>query len=656
MLTFLRRLTYSKVGLLVTFAALILIALAFAAGDVTGLHPSAFSGMTGTSVATVGKQSIGVADLRADAQRIMEAYRRQYPQLTMGEFVDKGGLDVALEGRINSIALEAFGTGQGMRIGKALVDNQIATAPAFLGIDGKFDMTRYRGFLAEQRISDGELHSQLSRSLIEAQLTAPLMPFATGPVRAPAAMALPYASMLLEKRAGTIAFIPTQAASAGNPVTDQEAQDYYKRNLARYSVPERRSVRYAVVSIEDLRKRAAPTDAEIAKAYHDQSARFAATEKRSLHQVVLLDQKAADALAAKVRGGASIEDAARAAGLEAGAIDDVDKAAYATRASGPLADQVFAASGGSVIGPVKIPLGWAVVRVDKVTNVGARSLEQARPDLVKDLTNQKLANIAADTRAQIDDAITSNKTIDEIARELNLTVQSAPPLTQQGIDPDAKVSTPPDPKLAPYYQLAFQSAPEDDAQVIPVDKEGDFAIAKLDRIVPAAPRPFAAVADQVKKDVAIDRQVAAARAAAQGIVNKVNGGAALAQAMSQSGLKLPGTKPISANRAQLLVRNPNQQMEPALPLLFSTAQGKARLLQAPYKGGWFIVVVDSIQKGDASGQPDMIAKMRGDLGSSASEEYRAQFIRAIRNAVGVKKNAAAIAQVRADLIGQGGGQ
>lgn len=656
MLSFFRRLINSKVGLFVTFAALILLALAFAAGDVTGLGSGSFGGMTGTNVATVGRRSVTAADLRADAQRVMDGYRRQYPQLTMAEFVDKGGLDFALEGKINSLAVEAFGNSQGMRVGKALIDNEIATAPSLQGLDGKFDMTRYREFLAQQKISDADLHTQLARSMIEAQLITPLMPQVTGPIKAPSTMAIPYASMLLEKRTGTVAFIPTPAAAAGAPATDAEMQTYYRRNVARYSLPERRSVRYALIAIADLRQRAAPTDAEIAKAYQDQAARFAATENRSFHQVVLLDQKAAEALAAKVRGGTSIADAAKAAGLDASAASDVGKAAYAGQTSPQLADQAFAASAGAVLGPVKIPLGWVVVQLDKITKVPAKSLDQAKPDLVKELTDKKLTVIATDLRAQIDDAITNDKTIDEIAKQLNLTVQVAPPATAQGVDPEAKTPTPPDPKLAPFYQLAFQSSPGDDPQVIPVSKEGDFALAKLDRVVPAAPRPFATVAEQVKKDLTIDRQVAAARVAAQGIVNKVNAGTQLAQAMGQSGLKLPDTKPMEANRAQLLVRNGNQPVPPPLVLLFNTAQGKARLLEAPYKGGWFVVVVDTIQKGDASGKADIIAKMQGDLGSTAGEEYRQQFTRAIRKAVGVKKNATAISEVRAELLGQSGGQ
>jgi peptidyl-prolyl cis-trans isomerase D len=654
MLSFVRRFINSRFGIIITFAVLVLIALAFAAGDVTGLRSSSFGGMTGTTVATVGNQSISSADLKADVQRAMDGYRRQYPSLTMPEFLDKGGMDFALDGRVNGLAIESYALSQKMRIGKSLIDNQIATAAPLQGLDGKFDKTKYQQFLQQQGVSDDEMHKQLARSLAEAQLVSPLLPTATGKIRAPAEMATPYASMLLEKRSGTIAFVPTPSVTLPTPVTETEAQNYYKANVARYSVPERRSVRYAIVTVADLRARSAPTDAEIAKAYQDQSARFQATENRTLHQVTLLDQKSADALAAKVRGGAAIEAAAKAAGLEAAAITDVTKTAYTTQTSADLANRVFGAASGATIGPVKTSLGWTVVHVDSVKAVPAKSLDQAKPDLVKELTDKKMSVVATSIRAQFDDDIANNKNLDEIAKDLKLTLQTAPALTAQGVDTDAKTPTKPDSAMAPFYQLAFSTEATDDAQLIPVNKEGDFALAKLDQIVPAAPRPYAAVADQAKKDLTIERQLGLSRTVARAIVDKVNKGMPLAQAISQSGVKLPGTKPIpDTARAVLFARDPSKPVPAPLVLLFNTPLHTAKLLAAPYKGGWFVLVVDKIDRGNARGNNDIVDKMRGDLGSTFGDEYRQQYIRAMRNQVGTKKNTTAIADVRADLLGQG---
>src|SRR3546814_11765339 len=66
----------------------------------------------------------------------------------------------------------------------------------------------------------------------------------------------------------------------------------------------------------------AVTDAEIAKVYKDNAAQYAASETRRFAQVILPDQAAANALAAKVRGGTSLAAAAQAAGLSASTTGD----------------------------------------------------------------------------------------------------------------------------------------------------------------------------------------------------------------------------------------------------------------------------------------------------------------------------------------------
>lgn len=641
----------SKVGLIITFVVLGVIALAFGLGDVTGLRSNG-AGPTGSTLVTIGKEAISSNEIKGNTERMIAMYRQQYPQLTMEEFITKGGFDQPFENRINTTALAQFGESQGMRIGRALADTEITSQPQFKGLDGKFDTNLYKQFLAQQRMGDKELHDEIARNMLAQLVVGPVLPAAVGKPIAPVSIATPYASMLLEKRTGTVAFIDTKKMPTGAPVTDAEAATYYKANIARYTVPERRSARYAVVSVADLRAKSAPTDAEIAKAYQAAAASYAPSETRTMRQVVLMDQKSADALAAKVRGGTAIDVAAKAVGLDAATLADQAKAAYAGQTSAAVADQVFSAAENAVIGPVKTPLGWAVIHLDKITKVPGKTLEQAKPDLVKTLTEQKTAVAANAVRAQISDAIANNATIDEIAKKLGLTLQSSPALDAQGTDPDAKVPPPAQPDMLKMAlaAIAFQSEVEDNPQLAPIDKEGSFALIKLEKVVPAAPRPLASVMEEVKKNFLVDRQLRDARTAATAIMNKVNKGTKLQQALAESGLKLDATKPMAANRGQLFTSKP----APPIVLMFAIAQGTARMIEAPYKGGYFVVVTDTIERGDARGKPDIVAKMRNDLGATAGDEYAQQFVRAVRNQVGVKRNDAAINALRAELLGQGG--
>ncbi len=648
MLAFFRRLTHSRVGVIITFLVLGVIALAFAAGDVTGLSSmTGGAGITGGDVAKVGKAEVTANQLKTQAQTEMEGFRQQQPTLDMATFVNQGGFDGTLDRIISSMALEQFGRAQGMIVSKRAVDGQIASIPSLQGPTGKFDENLYRQVLAQRKLTDAQVRSDIERDTFAQQLTIP----STGATQVGSQLALPYASLLLEKRTGTIGFIPAAIVPAGPAPSDADLANFYKRNIARYTVPERRIVRYAIVTPEQVKAQAVPTDAEIAKTYQQDRARYAATEKRTITQVVVADQAGATALAAKVKAGTSIADAARAAGLEASTQTDVEKAAYAGTTSAQVADAVFAATSGAVIGPVRTQLGWTVAKLDKVENVAGRSLDQVRGEIAAALGIQKSAEALSAIHDKIDDSLSNNATFDEVIADQKLQPVTTPALVASGANPDDAANQP-NPAIAPLVAAAFQAADGDGPQLVQVGTDGGFAVVALGRIVPAAPRPLAQVRAAVLRDVTADRSRQAARRVANDVLARINKGMPVQQSLAQIKLPIPPARPLTASRAQIAA-DP-RGAPPALALMFSMAPNTAKTLAAPDDSGWFIIKLDSIASGNAAGNDAAIKAARANIGRSVGREYVEQFAKAVRADVGVKTNATSLARVRADLLGQGG--
>ncbi|PTQ61431.1 peptidyl-prolyl cis-trans isomerase D [Sphingomonas aurantiaca] len=648
MLAFFRRLTHSKVGVIITFLVLGVIALAFAAGDVTGLSSmTGGAGITGGDVATVGKAEVSANELKTQAQTQLEGFRQQQPTLDMATFVNQGGFEGTLDRIISSMALEQFGRAQGMVVSKRSVDGQIASIPALQGPTGKFDENLYRQVLAQRKLTDAQIRSDIVRDTFAQQLTIP----STGATQVSSQLALPYASLLLEKRTGTIGFIPAAVVPAGAAPSDADLNTFYTRNIARYTVPERRIVRYAVVSPDQVKTQAAATDAEIAKAYQQDRARYAATEKRTITQVVVADQAGATALAAKVKAGTSLADAARAAGLEASTQAGVEKAAYAGTASAQVADAVFAAASGAVIGPVRTQLGWTVAKVDKIENVAGRSLDQVRGEIAAALGIQKAAAALSDIHDKIDDSLSKNATFDEVIADQKLKPVTTPALIASGINPDDATSKP-DPAIAPLVAAAFQAADGDGPQLVQLGTDGGFAVVALGRVVRATPRPLAQVRAAVLKDVTADRSRQAARKVAADVLARINKGMTIQQSLAQTKLPIPAARPLTASRAQIAA-DP-RGAPPALALMFSMAPNTAKTLAAPDDSGWFIIKLDSIASGNAAGNDAAIKAARANIGRSVGREYVEQFAKAVRVDVGVKTNATALARTRAELLGQAG--
>lgn len=644
MLSNLRKVLFSRVGTIVTLGILLVIALAFAAGDITGLRSSGQKAMLGGSVAEVGSVKIGEAELRQRVQTAFAGYRKQQPTLDMASFVAQGGFEATLERMINAIALDQFARSTGMAISKRMVDGEIASIPAFQGFDGKFDQKMYDSVLAQQRVTDKDLRTDIARETISRHLLAPTL----AAHQVSEQLALPYASLLLERRKGAIGVIPIEAFGTGTPPSDQELTTFYTRQRARYTVPERRTIRYAVVDAATVAVGASPTAAEIAAAYAQDKARFAPSQRRTVTQVVVLDQASAAALAQKVKAGTALDAAARTLGLEPRTFADADKATIAGGSSAGVADAIFAAASGAVVGPVKSPLGWHVARVDAVRAVPGKTLAEATPELTTELAKNKGAQALADLHDKLDDSLSENATFDELVADAKLKAEQSAPVLADGTDPLAPAAKPL-PIMAPLAQAAFGAEPGDAPQLVQTNADGSFAVVAVGRVIPAAPRPLAEIRAIVAQDFIRDRNLQAARRAATEAVAKASRGASLAQALAGSGLKLPAPKPVDATRAEVAAQR--GQVPPPIALMFSMAPRTVKMLEAPNGAGYFVVALDAIQNGDARGNAALLAQTRQGLGGAVGNEYVQQFAAAVKKSIKVRTDLAAVARVRRELAG-----
>lgn len=644
MLGFFRRMTKSKLGGVIAILFLAMIAFAFAAGDVTGLGGGA-SGMSPKVVAEVGKKDIPESELVQRVKQALQNVQQQNPTADMPGLIAAGGVEQLLDQLVTARAFEAFALDQGMVVSKRAVDGELASIPNFRGPDGKFSQAAYEGALQQNRITDKQVRDDIARERLIQLMTAP----ANAAVRVSTQLALPYASLLLERRNGAIGFIPASAVPTGAAPTDAELQTFYRSNIARYTVPERRIVRYAMVSPEIVKAQTTPTEADIVKAYRENGARFAASQKRSVQSVVVLDQATANSLAAKVKAGTSVAEAARAAGLEARTIAATDKAGLAAELGQPVADALFAAPADGVVGPVRAAGSFTVAKVASIEDIPAKSLEQARAELVPDVTREKQQAVLTGINDAIDKAAGEGATFDEIVRDQKLTPQKTPALLQNGIDP-TNVKAGAVASLTPILQAGFGSEQGDSPQIVPIGRDGSFALVALESIVPAAPRPLTDIREEVAKALIANRALVAARKIAEQVAAKANGTGGLAPAMAATGLKLPPVKAVNEPRAALAA-NP-QGAEPALALMFAMAPNSAKVLPAPQNAGWLVVKLDQIVAGDARKSPQTVIAAQQDMARMAGREMVQQFARAVRNKVGVKTNPSGIQRTKDELSGR----
>jgi peptidyl-prolyl cis-trans isomerase D len=646
MLNLFRRLSKSKLGGLVFALFLVAIALGFVTADIQSLGIS--GGASGDTVAKIGRESIGYNELRQRVQRAFDNARQEKPELTIQQFVQQGGVDGVLGQMADGLALTQFAKRQGFGVSRKMEDAQIASAAAFRGLNGQFDQSAFEAFLNRERISEKQLRTDLARDLYLNQLLVP----ATGASLAPPSLALPYASMLLEQRSGRAQFVPV-AAMRGAPPTDAEVAAFYRANAARYTIPERRVVRYALVDRAAYQAAALPSEAEIAKAYAANKADYAGKETRTVSQVILPTEATARELAAKIAAGTPIAQAAQGVGLESVTLADQSREAFAEAAAPAVAAAVFATPKGQVAPPTRSGLGWHVARVDGVNTVAGKTLAQVRDELTTRLSKEKADQLMADAVAKIEDAVADGATFDEVVAANKLQPVTTPALLADGRNPDA-ATAPVAPEIAPIMKSAFAADPNDDPVVETITANERYAVVKVDRAVPATPRPLASIREQVAADFSRDRAFRAARQIAEAIAAKANGSAPLAQAAGGAGVPLPAAGTVAGRRGQVL--QTGQPLDPQVAALFQLVKGKARVVPAADRSGFHVVQLETVVQGDARSQPQLIEATRQQFSPVLGQEYGRQLAAAARQSIGVDINGAAVARLKSELIGGTAGQ
>lgn len=638
MLQMFRKFFHSSVGVFAALGLIVMLAMAFAAGDVSNMISSG-SITGGDRVARVGNSTIGTAQLTKQMQQAVEITRQQQPGITMKSFLAEGGLDVVLDQMIDGEALMGFGRKIGVVAGKRLVDSELAKIPAFQGAGGKFDQNAYLSVLAQRQMNDADVRDSFARDLVSRQLLSPAQFGATMPQGA----VQQYAALLKEHRAGSVAMLPSGAFAPKTPPTQAEITAWYNNHKVAYTVPERRVIRYARFDESVIKQSAAPTDAEVAARYKANAAQYAASETRKVSQLIVIGEGMAKEIAAAVAKGESLEAAAKAKGLTVASLGAVSKADLTVKSGAGVADAAYAAKVGATAGPVKGQLGWALVRVDAIDAKPARTLEQAKGEITAALTEEKRKQALAALTEKVNDDFGKGGSLSDTAKELGVTMTETELLTAKT---PAGAGLPAD--LGPILPAAFGMEHEGQPQISELVAGKSFVIFDVTRIVAAAPAPLDQINAQVIADIQLEKGAVAARAAAMKLLAAGKKGGDLAAEVAKLGVALPPVQALNLGREEIMARG---QIPPALAIFFGMAPGTTKLIPIAGNKGFMAVQLKTITPGNVAANDPMLAQVKGELNNLAAREQGESLRRAIRTEVKVERNESTIKTVASTLAG-----
>lgn len=645
MISMFRNFFQSKIGLPIFIGFLAIVALAFAATDISG--SATFGGLTGDDqVARVGDQTISANEMNGAMQNALSRARQNNPTITMPQFVASGGLEAEIELLMDRYATGNFAQEYGLRAGDNLVNSEILQIAAFRSLTGEFDQATYQAALRRQGITDSILRQDIGDGLLAQQLLRP----AFGSPQLPERAARQYAALVLERRQGSIGLIPSSAFAPEADPTDEQLTSYYAENRARYTLPERRTIRFARFGADSVAEAAiVPTEEQIAERYENDAELYAASERRAISSFVVPTEEGAQALVDRIRGGISLEQAAQEAGFNVSTAEPRDREALSAGTSFALMEQVFTAEEGEVVAPSRSTLGWYVARVDTIERIAARSFDEVREEIAAQLTEESRAGALVELSSQIDELVNTGSSLTDVATQFDLETTAVTNVTAdgqifgglgQGISPT----------LAPILSTAFQMD-ENEPQLAEVVPGAQFLVFDVSDIIESAPPPLDEIRDEVTFAWKLSEGSKLAREAADRVLAEVRNGAALEDALIAENPEFGNIDTIDLERRELFA---SQQFNVPAPLvlLFSMAQGSTKILEDAGDAGWFVVDLDAIVSGSIDENPGLLQETLDTLAPALVGEYNDQLMQAIRAEVGVERNDEAIEDLRKLLVGE----
>src|SRR6266853_3190286 len=311
---------------------------------------------------------------------------------------------------------------------------------------------------------------------------------------------------------------------------EAEIHSAYEKNKAKYQVPERRVVRYAVVDVNQIRQSLQVSDDVLKQQYmaniqqyqvpnrvHAEHILFMTVGKTDA-EVEEIKKKAEDVLK-QVKKGVKFEDLAKKYSEDPGSKDKGGDLSWITQGQTvPEFEKVaFSLSPGQVSDLVKTQYGFHIIKVLEKETAHTKPFEEVKDSLRAPLLLSQADKLASDTADQISAAIRqSNKIyLDDLAKQYHLTVSETRPVAAS--DPLLELANSQEAKDA-----IFRAKPDETS--LPLRTDRGYVILSVKSIQTAHQGSLEEVRDRVITDLKHEKSTEMAKNKAEELIKRVKAG------------------------------------------------------------------------------------------------------------------------------------
>lgn len=320
-------------------------------------------------------------------QRDVNKAYEQYSQNLQGLGIDEQTLKAqALQKLIKDEVLLQYVHAEGL----VATDNEtrefIKSLPYFQ-VDGKFSDKQFKALLSSQRITSSEFVNRIKNALIMEQ-------FQHGIVDSSFATQYDVESFFkIQNQQRDVDYIAVPVQSLTEQPTAEEISAYYQQHQDLYRTPERVSVEYIELSLEEIAKKVVVTDEKLKTYYEEQKDQYTTPERRKISHILFsINDKNSDKVALEKALKAKQELANKDFAALAAEVSD-DK--LTAKKGGDLGlfnvgvmekafeDAASTLKLGEVSNPVKSAFGYHLIKVTELVPGNVKSFDSVKNEVTK---------------------------------------------------------------------------------------------------------------------------------------------------------------------------------------------------------------------------------------------------------------------------------
>jgi peptidyl-prolyl cis-trans isomerase D len=431
--------------------SLVLVVLAFIALYIPASNDPSGAGLN-QAVASVEGHDVTVAQFRQAYNRQMQAYRSAYGATMDERLLRQLGIDQRI---VQQLIEEEIAMAEARSLGITATDDEvrqrILSIPAFQENGQFIGLERYRQMLQMQNppVRESDFEEQVRRSITLEKLQAAL----TNWISISDADVEAEFRRRNEKVKLAVVNVPADRFREGATATDAEVAAWFEQHKDDYRIPEKRTVRYALLDVQSIRGRITVSPQDVQRYYEDNAQQYSTPEQVRASHILLKTEgkneedvtKLAGDLAAKAKAGADFAALAKQHSEdESNNTKGGDLELFARGQMVPEFDNVaFALEPGQVSDPFKTSFGYHIVKVMEKRPATSRPLAEVQAQIEDQIKSQRAQDEAQRTADDIAAQLKSPADLDSIARPRGLTVAESgffareEPISGLGIAPAA---------------------------------------------------------------------------------------------------------------------------------------------------------------------------------------------------------------------------